>query len=65
MYNGYENIQGHFVMECHSGSYFSEGCKAEQHFEIFFLGIGVTNTTPVQPNFESPFAFWNPFQKEY
>jgi hypothetical protein len=43
----------------HSGSSFSEGRTG-----TFFLGIGITSTTPLQRNFGSLFAYRNLFQKK-
>jgi hypothetical protein len=38
--------------------------QAGMVFWNFVPGIGITNTTPVRPNFESLFAFWNLSQKK-
>jgi hypothetical protein len=48
------------VTERRTGSSFSEEHKPEP----FFPGTGITNTTPLPPNFGSLFAFQNLFQKK-
>jgi hypothetical protein len=55
--------RGIFVPERHSGRFW-EGGKPEWHSGTFFPGIGITNTTPLQPNAGSLFAFQNLFLKK-
>jgi hypothetical protein len=52
------------MLEHHSVSSLSEGRKPEQQSGILFPGIGITNTTPLPPNYGSHFAFRNLFQKK-
>jgi hypothetical protein len=61
--------RGHFFSwrngpERRSGNSFSDGRKPEKRSGTFFPGIGITNITPLQPNFGSLFASRNLFKRK-
>jgi hypothetical protein len=53
-----------FVTERLSGSFLRRAQAGTAFRNLFYPGIGITNTTPLRPNFGSLFAFRNFFERK-